>query len=401
MPSINPITTTAGRAAILAGVAAPSTVVVEDVQLSDVDQAVTVATTALTDVVATLEATGAVRVAGSGHALHVVMTDDSSAAYDVRAFALRLTGGAFLMVYSQAGLIATKVAGSSLHLALDLTVDADTAATLDFGDTDYALPAGGESAPGLLELATTAEVLAGADTVRAVTPAGLAALTATDARAGLVELATDAEVITGTDTTRAVTIASLVARTATDARVGLVELATDAEAVTGSDAARAVTPAALAAKLDDVCTGPRKILVSPVVFAGQAGVVYDPGGDYAQITAGNTVCCQLSGILPDGSTVAQIRMDVTKGNTSGTTITGRRRDPFASMPTPEFVDFGTAASSVLGDQIMDTGDTSGDPDAVLDVGSFIHEVTFSAASGTTDTIHWIEISYIRAFDGKL
>ena len=62
---------------------------------------------------------------------------------------------------------------------------------------------------------------------------------------GLIELATNTEVQDGTDTGRAVTPAGLSARTATDARTGLVELATAAEAATESDSARALTPAAL------------------------------------------------------------------------------------------------------------------------------------------------------------
>ncbi len=64
---------------------------------------------------------------------------------------------------------------------------------------------------------------------------------------GKVELATDAETITGTDTTRAITPANLAALTATASRKGIIEIATDAEAVAGSDTARAITAANLAA----------------------------------------------------------------------------------------------------------------------------------------------------------
>lgn len=102
-----------------------------------------------------------------------------------------------------------------------------------------------ETTTGVVELATTAEVQAGTDSVRAVTPAGLAAKTATETRAGIVELATVAEVQTGTDTTRAVTTAGLVGRTATETRAGIIELATAAEALEGTDTTRAVTPAGL------------------------------------------------------------------------------------------------------------------------------------------------------------
>jgi hypothetical protein len=99
---------------------------------------------------------------------------------------------------------------------------------------------------GIVELATSAETQTGSDTTRAVTPAGLASLTATDSRAGLVELATQAEVDAGSDATRAVTPSTLQNKTATTTTKGVVELATVAEVDTGSDILRAITPDALA-----------------------------------------------------------------------------------------------------------------------------------------------------------
>lgn len=62
-----------------------------------------------------------------------------------------------------------------------------------------------ETARGVIELATNAEVQTGTDTERAVTPAGLASLTSTTARRGLVEIATTAETQAYTDTDRAIT----------------------------------------------------------------------------------------------------------------------------------------------------------------------------------------------------
>lgn len=76
----------------------------------------------------------------------------------------------------------------------------------------YVPEAASETVAGIIELATSAEVQAGADTTRAVTPAGLASLTSTDTRRGLVELATTAETTAGTDTTRAVTPGGLAAQ---------------------------------------------------------------------------------------------------------------------------------------------------------------------------------------------
>ncbi len=63
---------------------------------------------------------------------------------------------------------------------------------------------------------------------------------------GVVELATDTETQTGTDTARAITPANLKSLTATELRRGLIELATALEVATGTDASRAVTPAGLA-----------------------------------------------------------------------------------------------------------------------------------------------------------
>ena len=55
-----------------------------------------------------------------------------------------------------------------------------------------------ETVKGIVELATIAEVIAGSDTVRAVTPAGLQSKVASETVKGIVELATDAEATAGT-----------------------------------------------------------------------------------------------------------------------------------------------------------------------------------------------------------
>jgi hypothetical protein len=107
-----------------------------------------------------------------------------------------------------------------------------------------------ESATGVIELATQAEVNLGTDTARAVTPATLAnaesLLQATESQRGALEIATEAETNTGTDDTRAVTPLKLASRTATETRAGVVELATQSEVDDGTDTERAVTPATLA-----------------------------------------------------------------------------------------------------------------------------------------------------------
>jgi hypothetical protein len=71
------------------------------------------------------------------------------------------------------------------------------------------VPTASTTAQGIIELATAAEVQAGTDAVRAVTPDTLKACTATAARLGVIELATQAEVNAGTDATRAVVPSTL------------------------------------------------------------------------------------------------------------------------------------------------------------------------------------------------
>jgi hypothetical protein len=100
-------------------------------------------------------------------------------------------------------------------------------------------------------LATAAEVAAGTDVPKAVTPAQLAdkfsAQYATVTSAGLVELATTAEVVAGINVSAVITPALLAsyASAANITSAGLLEIATTAEATAGTDTARAITPATL------------------------------------------------------------------------------------------------------------------------------------------------------------
>jgi hypothetical protein len=111
-----------------------------------------------------------------------------------------------------------------------------------------------------------------------------AILVATDAVTGVVELATSAETIAGTDAARAVTPAGLASLTATTSRRGLVELATDAEVDAGTDAERAVTPAALKTAL---------LAAFPVgavyITAGNTNPGSFLGGTWSQIAQGRTL----------------------------------------------------------------------------------------------------------------
>jgi len=104
-----------------------------------------------------------------------------------------------------------------------------------------------ESAQGIIELANSTEVITGTDTEKAVTPAGLAGLTATTGRRGIIEIATTSEAQAGTDSERALTPQALQQVTASSIRKGVAEIATDAEVQAGTDEERIVTPAGLRA----------------------------------------------------------------------------------------------------------------------------------------------------------
>jgi hypothetical protein len=71
--------------------------------------------------------------------------------------------------------------------------------------TVLSVPDASTTVKGIVELATNTETQTGTDAVRAVTPAGLASVTALESRAGLAEIATQAETDAGTDNSRIVT----------------------------------------------------------------------------------------------------------------------------------------------------------------------------------------------------
>src|SRR5690242_1052830 len=110
-------------------------------------------------------------------------------------------------------------------------------------------------APGIVELANGDETNAGSAGDRAVTPAGLAARTATQSRAGMIRTATSGECQADAGsaiTNKAVTPKGLADRTALESRTGILALATVAEAIAGANTTKAVTPAGLAGALGSI-----------------------------------------------------------------------------------------------------------------------------------------------------
>src|SRR5688572_9172744 len=146
----------------------------------------------------------------------------------------------------------------------------DTAWQLANPQVDYAASA----YPGVILLATAAEVAAGTDVAKAVTPSQLAskfsASYATVTSAGLVELATTAEMAAGTNVSAVITPAVLhsYASAATVTSAGLIEIATTAEALAGTDTSRALTPAAARAAFPG-----QALMISRYLFVSGAGGV--------------------------------------------------------------------------------------------------------------------------------
>ncbi|MGV3511890.1 MAG: gp53-like domain-containing protein [Novosphingobium sp.] len=103
--------------------------------------------------------------------IHVTLKDESSDAYTLRSLALYLGDGTMFAVAGQADPILIKSPSAIPLIAFDIAFADVSAALITFGDTDFALPSATVDRQGIVELATNAEAQAGADAVRALTPA--------------------------------------------------------------------------------------------------------------------------------------------------------------------------------------------------------------------------------------
>lgn len=175
MTAITLIVTAAGRAALVNAAAAGT-------------NAVTIAAAGLTSTAFVADA-AAVALPGefarvapvSGEAvdpatIHLIIRDDSARTYALRGFGLFLANGTLFALYGQADAILEKTASSTALLAVDVRFADIDSAVLEFGDTNFLNPPASTEVQGVVELATNAEALAGADVQRAVTPAGIKAV---------------------------------------------------------------------------------------------------------------------------------------------------------------------------------------------------------------------------------
>jgi hypothetical protein len=135
--------------------------------------------------------------------IHVVIEDDSTDRYTLYAFGLYLDNGVLFGVYVQEVPILEKSSASMMLLASDVVFTSIDVSKLEFGPTTFLNPPATTDVRGVVELATQAEVDAGIDAVRAITPktaaSRYAALTGATF-AGPVkatELSTDGQAVVG------------------------------------------------------------------------------------------------------------------------------------------------------------------------------------------------------------
>lgn len=155
--------------------------------------------------------------------IHMTAQDSSPDVYDLRSFALYLVDGTLFAAYGQAEPIISKASVLNLQIAFDVAFQDGIAGDIEFGDATFLFPPATETVKGVAEIATQAEVDAGTDDERIVTPLKLATIlaellggfgSATETVEGVIELATQAEVDAGADDQRAVTSLKLANRLA-------------------------------------------------------------------------------------------------------------------------------------------------------------------------------------------
>ncbi|MCA8182504.1 tail fiber protein [Burkholderia vietnamiensis] len=105
--------------------------------------------------------------------IHVAMQDATNDQYTMYAFGLYLESGVLAAVYVQPAPILEKSPAAQMLLSADIQFTEIDAANLVFGDATFLNPPATTEVQGVIEIATSVEVDAGVDAVRAVTPATL------------------------------------------------------------------------------------------------------------------------------------------------------------------------------------------------------------------------------------
>jgi len=219
--------------------------------------------------------------------IHMTATDASADTYELRSLGLYLADGTLFAAFSQADPIFNKVSIASFLLAFDCAFSNDIAGAIEFGDATFLYPPATEIEKGVAELATQAEVDAGLDDERIVTPLKLAERLSALLAPVIADLA--AEIVDrgdGDDALQAL-IDALLARTITGG--GLATGGGDLTASRVVTVTKASGAETLARALDDVAVTPLGLLsLIPASYVSGAALVFQIGDVIVQ--AGNGTC---------------------------------------------------------------------------------------------------------------
>lgn len=103
--------------------------------------------------------------------IHVTIKDESNDVYNVSEFGLFTESGTLFAVYSQtSGPFMQKAGPSTLLLSVDILLGTLDANNITFGDTSFSNPPASETTPGVVQISTLAEALAGTAVPKAVPP---------------------------------------------------------------------------------------------------------------------------------------------------------------------------------------------------------------------------------------
>ncbi|WP_375292460.1 hypothetical protein [Sphingomonas melonis] len=114
--------------------------------------------------------------AASDHIVHLTIRDDGTEHYLLRGFGLFLADGTLFAVHGQADPIVEKSARTSLYFAVDVAFPTGNAEALTFGNTNFLNPPATRTTAGVAKAAAPADLVAGTDDSRFVTPLGLSQL---------------------------------------------------------------------------------------------------------------------------------------------------------------------------------------------------------------------------------
>ena len=109
------------------------------------------------------------------HVIHVAFQDDSTDSYNAYEVGVYTPDGVLFAVYSSDQLLISKSANTSCLLTVDMIIDDLDVHDISFGSVEFAMGQATTENAGTVEIATQAEVDAGEDAYRVITPATLAA----------------------------------------------------------------------------------------------------------------------------------------------------------------------------------------------------------------------------------